>query len=67
MVHTFSSHALTEEEITALACELDHHITSNINKNVVCTGFEHFFQTLLRDIPHIPENELNRIKTKVQQ
>ena len=67
MVDNSSSHALTEEEMTALACELDHHITSNINKNVVCTGFKHFFQKPLKDIPHIPENELNRIKTNVQQ
>ena len=66
MVHSFSSFALTEEEMTAFAYGLDHHIPTNINKKAIFTEFEQFFQTLLRDISHIPENELNRIKTKLR-
>ena len=66
MVHNFSSYALTEEEMTALVYGLDHHIPTNINKKAIFTEFEQFFQTLLRDISHIPENELNRIKTKLR-
>ena len=66
MVHTLSSHALTEEAMTALAYGLDHHIPTNINKNAIFTEFEQFFQNLLRDISHIPENELSRIKTKLR-
>ena len=31
MVYNFSSYALTEEEMTALAYRLDHHIPTNIN------------------------------------
>ena len=66
MVHNFSSYALTVEEMTALASGLDHHISTNINKNAIFTEFEQFFQNLLRDISHIPENELSRIKTKLR-
>ena len=66
MLHSFSSFALTEQEMTALAYGLDHHIPTNINKKTIFTEFEQFFQTLLRDISHIPENELNRIKTKLR-
>ena len=66
MVHNFSSYALTEDEMNALAYRLDHHIPTNINKNAIFTEFEQFFQNLLRDISHIPENELSRIKTKLR-
>ena len=66
MVHNFSAYALTEEEMTALAYGLDHHIATNINKNAIFTEFEQFFQNLLRDISHIPENDLSRIKTKLR-
>ena len=62
MVHNFSSYTLTEEEMIALTYRLDHHIPTNINKNAIFTEFEQFFQNLLRDISHIPENELSRIK-----
>ena len=66
IVHNFSSYNLTEEEMTALSYGLDHQIPTNINKNAIFTEFEQFFQNLLRDISHIPENELSRIKTKLR-
>ena len=65
MIHNFSSNSLTEEMI-ALAYGLDHHITTNINKNAIFTEFEQFLQNLLRNISHISENELSRIKTKLR-
>ena len=65
MVHNFSSYTLTEEEMTSLEYGLDHHIPTSINKNAIFIEFEQFFQNLLRDIAHIPENELCIIKTKV--
>ena len=40
MVHKFSLYALTEEEMTALAYGLDHHIPTNVNKNALFTEFE---------------------------
>ena len=66
MVYNFSSYALTEEEMTAFAYRLDHHIPTKINKDAIFTESEQFFQNLLRDISHIPENELSRIKTKLR-
>ena len=66
MVHNFSSYALTEDEMIALAYGLDHHIPTNFNINAIFTKFEQFFQNLLRDISHIPEKELSRIKTKLR-
>ena len=66
IVHNFSLHILTEEDMTALTYGLDHHIPTNINKNAIFTEFEQFFQNLLRDISCIPKNELSRIKTKLR-
>ena len=66
MVYNFSSYVLTEEEMTAFAYRLDHHIPTNINKDAIFTESEQFFQNLLRDISHIPENKLNRIKIKLR-
>ena len=71
MVHNFSSYTLTEEQMTALASGLDHHIPTNINKNAIFTEFEQFLQNLFRDISHIPEDEHEtyqtylRMKTKL--
>ena len=62
MVYNFSSYALIEEEMTALAYRLNHHIPTNINKDAIFTEFEQFFQNRPRDISHIPENELSRIE-----
>ena len=66
MVYNFSSYVLTEEEMIALVYGLDHHIPTNINKDAIFTESEQFFQNLLRDISHIPENKLNRIKIKLR-
>ena len=45
---------------------LDHHIPTNINRNAITTEFESFFQSLLRHISHMPENEINKVKTKLR-
>ena len=66
MVYNFSSYVLTEEKMIALVYGLDHHIPININKDAIFTESEQFFQNLLRDISHIPENKLSRIKTKLR-
>ena len=34
-----------------------------MNKNAFCTEFKVFYQSLLKDISNIPENELRQIKT----
>ena len=66
MVHNFSLYTLTEEEMNTLAYRLDHHILTNIDKNAVFTAFGQFIQNLLRDMSHIPENDLSRRKTKLR-
>ena len=65
-IHNYPSYVLSNEEITALSYGLDNHIPSNINKNAVTTEFEMFFQNLLRNLSHIPENEISKIKTKLR-
>ena len=60
-VHNFSSYNLSQVEINALSYGLDHHIPTNINRNSITTEFESFFQSLLRDICHMPENEINKV------
>ena len=66
IVHSVSSYALSNEELTALSYGLDHHIPMKANRNAVSTEFEHFFQNLLKDISNIPERELAQIKTKLR-
>ena len=37
-----------------------------LNRNAIYTEFEVFFQSLLKDISNIPENELRQIKTNLR-
>ena len=66
IVHNFSSYNLSQVEINVLPCGLDHHIPTTINRNAITTEFESFFESLLRDISSIPENEINKVKTKLR-
>ena len=66
IVHNLSSYNLLQVEINALSYELDHHIRTSINRNAIATEFESFFQSLLRDISHMPDNEINQAKTKLR-
>ena len=65
IVHNCSSYNLSQVEINALPCGLDHHIPTNINRNAITTEFESPFQCALRDISHMPENEIKKVKTKL--
>ena len=64
IVHNFSSYSLSQAEINALSFGLDQHIPTNINRNSIQTKFESFYQRLVIDMPNIPENELQQVKTK---
>ena len=64
MVHNFSSHEFSHEELNALSYGLNHHIPTKANKNAVSTELEHVFQKVLKDISNILENGLRYIKTK---
>ena len=39
-----SSYTLAEDEYNALAFELDHHILTRTNKNIIDTEFELYFK-----------------------
>ena len=65
-VHNFSSCQLTTEEYTALSYGLDHHISCKFNNNRIHTDFEQFYQSILKDISHIPESDLSCLKTKLR-
>ena len=66
IVHKFSSYSLSQAEINALYFGLDQHIPTNINRNSIQTEFESFYQRLVIDMPNIPENELQQVKTKLR-
>ena len=65
-VRNFSSDLLTTEEYTALSYGLDHHIPCKFSSNRIQTEFEQFYQSILKDISHISENDLSCLKTKLR-
>ena len=65
-VHNFSSYQLSNEELTALSYGLDHHIPSKVNRSRIYTEFEQFYQSLLKDISHVPDEDLSHLKTKLR-
>ena len=42
------------------------HIYVKLNQHTIKTEFENFYQSLLKNISHIPENDISLIKTKLQ-
>ena len=56
---------ISQVQINSLSYGLDDHIPTDINRNVIATEFESFFQSLLGDISYMPENEINKVKTKL--
>ena len=63
--HNFSSYVLLNNEELALAYGLEQHIPVKLNKHTVKTEFEVFYQSLLKNISHIPQNGISLIKTKL--
>ena len=61
-IHNFSSYRQTTEEYTALSYGLDRHTPCKFSKNRMCTEFEQFYQSISKDISHIPENDLSCLK-----
>ena len=58
-VQNFSLYKLLTEENTAL-------IPTRLNNNIIHTEFEQFYQGILNNISHIPENYLSSLKTKLR-
>ena len=50
---------------TERSFRLDHHIPTK-SKDVANVEFEQFYQGLLRNLTHIPDNELTSLKAKLR-
>ena len=50
----------------ALNYVLYQHIQNTVSYNSIKTEFELFYQNILRDISHIPEQTLAHVKTKLR-
>ena len=50
----------------ALNYVLYQHIQNTVSYNPIKTEFELFYQNILRDISHIPEQTLAHVKTKLR-
>ena len=54
------------EEYTALSYGLDHYIPCKFNNNRMHNDFEQFYQSILKDVSHMPENNLSCFKRKLR-
>ena len=63
-VHNFLSYILSSREELGLVYGLEQHISVKRNKHTIKTEFEVFYQSLLKNISHIPENDISLINTK---
>ena len=45
---------------------MEQHIPVKLSKHTIKTEFEVFYQSLLKNISHIPENNISLIKTKLR-
>ena len=64
-VHNLSCYIMSNEEHTALSFGLDHHIPTKSKDVAIEVEFEQLYQGLLRNLTHIPDNELTSLKTKL--
>ena len=65
-VHSFSSYQLSSKEEEALSFGLDEHILSACNRSKLFTEFEMFYQNILKDISHLNNDVITRLKTKLR-
>ena len=65
-IHNFSLYQLPNDKLTALWYSLDHHIPSKFNRNRIYIEFEQFYQSLLKDISHVTDEDLSHLKTKLR-
>ena len=64
-VHNFLSYQLLSKEEGALSFGLDEHLPSVCNWNKLFTEFEMFYQNILKDISHLNNDIITRLKTKL--
>ena len=65
-MHNFSLHQLSSKEEEELSFVLDEHIPSVCNWNKLFTEFEMFYQNILKDISHLNNDVITRLKTKLR-
>ena len=46
---------------------MDQHIQNHLRSNATKTEFELFYQGLLKNLEHLPENTIRQTKTKLQR
>ena len=63
--HNFC-YIMSNKEHTALSFGLDYHIPTKSKDVATEVEFEQFYQGLLRNLTHIPDNELTSLKTKLR-
>ena len=65
-VHNFSSYVMSNEEYIVRSFGLDHHTPTKSEDVAIEVEFEQFYQGLLRNLTHMPDNELTSLKTKLR-
>ena len=65
-VHNYSSYIFSEQEKIALSFGLEQHIPNRSCKNSIYTEFEQFYQRIFHNIRYLPQDDINRIKTKMR-
>ena len=54
VIHNFSSYTLSDDESMALNYGLDQHMSQTVTYNFINREFELFYQSILRNIFHLP-------------
>ena len=67
IVHNFLSYQLTTEEYTAPSHGLDNHIPCKFNSSRINNEFEQFYQSILKDVSHIPDSDLSCLKAEASK
>ena len=61
-VYNFSLYILSHDKELALMYGMDQHIPNHLRSNAIKTESELFYQQLLKNIEHLPENTISQIK-----
>ena len=65
-VYNYSSYIFSEQEKIALSFGLEKHIPNRSCKNPIYTESEQFNQRIFDNIRHLPQDDINIIKTKMR-
>ena len=66
IAHNYLSYVLSKDEDLTLSYGLKNHIPTKTLRIATNTESKQFYQRLLHDISHIPEEDLAHIKTKLR-